>query len=133
MSGQPAALAALRAALAARLAADGPLAAMVSGRIHDGTPRAAVMPYLALGDGRCRDVAPGVRRASLAVEAVTADEGRERAEAIAGRAVEAALAAPLEPEGVTLVLLRLDTTAVTRLKDGCGWRATAVLDALVDG
>jgi hypothetical protein len=129
-------LAALQVALGGLFAADPTLMDLVGGRIHDGAPRAAVPPYLAFADMRARDFSGGDEagaRVSLALEAVTTDDARSRALSIVDRAVELALAGPVAPEHGTLVLLRLDTSGVTRLKDNRGWRAFAVLDAVVDG
>ncbi|HUG63054.1 MAG TPA: DUF3168 domain-containing protein [Methylomirabilota bacterium] len=133
---QASVLAGLQASLSALFSADAELMDLVGGRIHDGAPKAAVPPYLAFADMRGRDFSGGAEtgvRASLTLEAVTADDRRSRALATIDRAVALALAGPVEPGEGTLVLLRLDTTAVTRLKDNRGWRAAATLDALVDG
>jgi hypothetical protein len=132
---QSEAIAALSAALAAAFRADQPLMALTDGRIHDGAPRAPVSPYLALADARGRDFSDGDdagARVQVLVEAVTADEERGRAVAILDRAVELALAPPPLGTG-RIVLIRLETTAVARARDGRGWRASAALDVLVEG
>jgi hypothetical protein len=130
-------LALLQAAIAARLAADATVMAAVSGRIHDGAPRAAVTPYLAFADARGADFSAGDAdgtRASLMLEAVDGEDGRGRALSLVDRAVGLALEHPPPPlaEG-RIVLLRLVSTAVARLPANRGWRATATLEALVEG
>jgi hypothetical protein len=137
VSARPAAvLAALQAALTVRFIADPGLMELVGGRIHDGAPPGPVPPYLAFADMRTRDFSDGDgsgARAAITIEAFTADPDRARALAIVDRAAELALAGGLAPTEGALVLIRIDTGGVARLKDGRGWRAFVVLDALVDG
>lgn len=133
---QTAALAALQTALAAAFAADPPLAALVGGRIHDGPPRAPVLPYLAFAGGKCSDFSGGDSlgtRARLTVEAVSGDGERGRSLAILDAAVTIATETPPALAVGSLVLIRLLGTTVERLKDGRSWRASAVLEALIDG
>jgi hypothetical protein len=134
---QTRALAALQAALAERLKADATLRAAIGGRLHDGAPRAAVMPYLAFAEARGADFSASDgdgTRAALTIEAVDGEDGRGRALALVDRAVDLALDGPPLPlaEG-RVVLIRLVSTTVARLPAGRGWRAGAVIEALVEG
>jgi hypothetical protein len=132
--GQPAALAALAAALTAALAADAGLAGPLAGRIHAGPPRPALAPYLAIAEMRALDRGDGeggLLAATVTLEAVTPDGPADRALDLAARAVAVALAVPPALGGATLVLLRETASRLERGRDGRGWRAVAVLDALL--
>lgn len=135
-AGQAAALVALQAALEAAFRADATLSGLVSGRIHDGTPKAAVTPYLAFAEARASDWSGGETtgaRLRLTLEAVATDGERGRAMAIVGRASELAVSAPPVLGEGTMVLIRERDTGVERSKDGRTWRARVMLEALVDG
>ena len=118
---QSSALAALQGALAAAFAADPDLSARVSGRIHDGLPKAPVLPYLAFAEARTADWSGGETagtRASLVVEAVADDGSRGRALAVLDRATALALGPlPALAHG-TQTLIRVTNTVVDRLRDG---------------
>lgn len=130
------AIRAIETALAAALAADPALAPLVQGRVHDGAPAALVAPYLALGETRARDWSAGGdlgARVTLTLEAVTADDGRERARAILDAALARALALPPTLSAGTLVLIRPVETSLERRRGARGWLARCRLEALVDG
>lgn len=130
------ALAALETALGAALKADATLAGLVQGRIHDDAPAALVPPYLAFGEGRVRDWSGGTdlgARATLALEAATADGGRGRARAILDRAVAVALGLGPTLSAGTLVLLRPVDSTLERRRGTRGWFARCRLEALIDG
>jgi hypothetical protein len=126
----------VQAAIAQRLAGDATLMQAVSGRIHDGAPRAAVPPYLAFAEARGSDFSAGDgdgTRAALTLESVDGEDGRGRALSLLDRAVDLALDGPPPPlaDG-RIVVIRLVSTAVARLPAGRGWRAAAILEALVE-
>lgn len=133
---QTTALAVLQSALADAFVADGILTEQVFGRIHDGAPRSGLMPYLAFAEARCDGFSAGDGAGAhvrLTLEALAADGERGRAVAILDRAVAIAVETPPQLSEGTLVLIAVAETVVERLKDGRSWRASAVLDALVDG
>lgn len=136
MSARPAeTLIAIQAGLKSAFQADAALAALVFGRIHDGTPRAGVLPYLAFTDARGRDWGGGESlgtRASLTLEAVAGDGERGRVMKILDAASERILAASLTVPGGSAVLVQVTDTAVERAKDGRTWRGRLVVDVLVD-
>lgn len=133
---QSAALIALQASLATAFEADPDLRTRVQGRVHDGTPKAPVAPYLAFADARTTDWSGGETngvRATIVLEAIAVDGERGRAVAILDRAGELALGPlPALAHGL-LVLIRVTSTSVERLKDGRTWRARASIEALIDG
>jgi hypothetical protein len=129
-------LLALQDALDAAFRADPALVALVGGRIHDGTPKAAVTPWLAFAEATARDWSSGDGtgvRAALTLEAVATDAERGRALDIVDAAAAIAVAAPLVLGHGTLVLIRANGAGVDRLRDGRSWRARITLEALVDG
>lgn len=137
MTARPTAiLLALEAALMEGLAVDAELRGLVRGRIHDGSPRGAVMPYLAFGAARCDDFSSGDgagASVSLTLEAVAADGERQRAIAILDAGLACAFATSVALASGTLVLLSAGETTIARTSDERAWRAAAVLTALVDG
>lgn len=129
-------LLAFETALLATFVADAPLCALVRGRIHGGSPRGPVLPYLAFAEARCGDFSSGDgdgAAVALTLEAVTDDGDRARALAIVDAALERALGADLTLTVGAMVLLKGGETRLERSRDGKGWRATVVLNALVDG
>lgn len=133
---QTAIVMALEAALLSAFTGDAALCALVRGRIHEGSPRGAVLPYLAFANVTCGDFSGGGTdgaRVSLTLEAVAEGDDRRRALTILDAAVDRALGADLGLATGALVLLRAIDTRVERTRDGRAWRASAVLSALVDG
>jgi hypothetical protein len=129
-------LIALQEALTAAFKADAALVAAVAGRIHDGTPKAAVTPYLAFAEAATRDWSSGDGtgvRALVTLEAIASDGERARALAILDAAAAVAVTVPLALAHGTLVLIRIADGGVERLRDGRTWRARTTLEALVDG
>ena len=113
------AILALRAAIHARLAADGPLTALIgSGRIYEQPPRAAKGVYIVHGETEARDWSTGDSGGceldvSLAVWA--AEPSSARAALDAGAAVVRALeGADLTLSGHRLVLLRWLSSRLAR-------------------
>lgn len=128
-------LAALQGAVRAALVADGTLAALVEGRIYDGPPRTGVTPWLAFAEGRALDWSHGDgtgARVTLALEALSNAPGRDQAAAIADRASAVIEGAALSLSGAHLVLVRIGTAQIDRLRDGRTWRARFTLEALID-
>jgi hypothetical protein len=129
-------LIALEAALMTAFTTDTALCALVRGRIHDGSPRGAVLPYLAFAEASCGDFSSGDgagAAVALTIEAVADDGDRERALRILDAALERALAVDATPGVGALVLIAADDTRIDRTKDGRAWRASSVLKTLVDG
>lgn len=126
---------ALQKAIYARLAADAPLTALVSARIHDNVPGDTDFPYLTLGetqldDWSAGDVAGVEHR--LVFNAYTRGGGRAEAKAIMG-AVNAALHdAALTLEGHHLVNLRFLGAETRREADGATWRGTIRFRAVTE-
>lgn len=128
-------LAALQAAVRAALTADATLAGLVEGRIYDGPPRTGVTPYLAFAEGRALDWSHGDgtgARVTLALDALSNAPGRDQAVAIVDQASAVIEGATLTVAGGHLVLVRIGTAQVDRLRDGRTWRARFTLDALID-
>lgn len=133
---QSAALRALQDVLDAAFRADPTLVGLVTGRIHDGLPRAPVLPCLAFAEARARDWSGGDStgtRAELIVEVIADDDGRQRAMQTLDRACELATGALPPLAHGTLTLLRVTETDVDRFRDGRTWRARAAIEALIDG
>lgn len=137
MSIRPTAAAlAVQSALTDAFIADATLSGLVRGRIHDGPPRAAVVPYLAFAGLRTRDFSSGDSagaRVLLTLEAVSGDSDRRRALAILDAALAVATDPGLQISGATLVLITVNDVQTDRTRSGDQWRARATLDAVIDG
>jgi hypothetical protein len=127
---------ALQAAIFARLSEDAALTALTGeGRIHDAPPRAAALPFVALGRWRVRplDAAGGVAHEHrLELVARTAAGGRREASAIADRVVAALTEAPLSPDGHRVATLGLVERTSGEARDRRSFEAVAVLRAVTE-
>lgn len=127
---------ALQAAIHARLAGDAALTALVgAGRIHDGPPRAAALPFVAFGRWRVRPLdgleAPAhEHRLELVVR--SAAGGRREASAIAERAVAALSETVLVPEGHRVASLALVERTSGEARDRRSFEAVAVLRVVTE-
>ncbi|MGX1196929.1 DUF3168 domain-containing protein [Parvibaculum sp. MBR-TMA-1.3b-4.2] len=126
---------ALQQAIQSRLMADGPLAALLDGRIYDDVPAQAPFPYLASGEARSRDWSSGDSigtDVTLTLIVYSRAHGRREAKEIAG-AVKAALhEADLALTDHTLVSLRFRDGHIARQRDGITWRQELRFRALVE-
>ena len=127
---------ALQAAIHARLAGDAALTALVgAGRVHDGPPRAAALPFVTFGRWRVRpldsvDGAAHEHRLELLVRSGAG--GRREASAIAERAVAALAEAPLSPDGHRVVSLSLTERSSGEARDRRSFEAVAVLRVVTE-
>jgi hypothetical protein len=127
---------ALQAAIHARLAGDAALTALVgAGRIHDGPPRAAALPFVAFGRWRVRplDSAGGTaheHRLELVVRSVAG--GRREASEITERAVAALSETALAPDGHRVVSLALVERTSGEGRDRRSFEAVAVLRVVTE-
>lgn len=122
---------ALQAATHARLAGDAALTALVgAGRIHDGPPRAAALPFVAFGRWRVRplDGAGGTAHEHrLEILVRSGAGGRREASEIADRVVAALSGTALAPEGHRVVSLSLIERTSGEARDRRSFEAVAVL------
>lgn len=127
---------ALQAALVARLSEDAALLALLGGlRVHDGPPRGAATPYVALGAWRLRPLDASEAPASehrFEIAVVSRAGGRGEAVAIAGRVAALLDAAPPEPEGHRLVNLRLVERAAGEGRDRRSFEAVLTFRAVTE-
>lgn len=127
---------ALQAAIVARLSADAALTALVGeGRIHDGPPRAAALPIVALGRWRVRPLdASGGAAHEHRVEIVVRSQagGRKEASAIAERVVAALTEATLSPDGHRVATLALAERSSGEARDRRSFEAVAVLRVVTE-
>lgn len=126
---------ALQRALYARLVGDAGVQAALGGpHVFDHVPHSRAFPYLAFGDSEARargsaDSAGAEHELTL----VAHSDARGREEVLAVMAaVEAALAAPLAPEGHALVLLRPRRMQARRAADGRSYHARLTLRAITE-
>ncbi|WP_029003706.1 DUF3168 domain-containing protein [Azorhizobium doebereinerae] len=121
MSAPLSAARALRGAIQARLAADGPLDALLAGRIHDVPPKDAAFPFVTLGEAVVSDWSTATEGGSdqaLTLHVFSRAGGRAEAMALAAAVQEALHEAPLALPGHALALLRATTAEVRRDGDG---------------
>lgn len=122
---------ALQAAIHARLSADAALTALLgAGRIHDGPPRAAALPFVAFGRWRVRPLdglAATADEHRLELVVRSAAGGRREASAISERMVAALSEAPLSPDGQRVASLSLLERTSGEGRDRRSFEAVAVL------
>ena len=120
---------ALQQAVFALLAADAELAALVgAGRVYDGAPRNAAVPYVHIGELTARDWSTATETGmeiSFAIVAWSREPGRAEALAIAERVRALLDDAELEIDGFRLVNLRHIATETARVGKPEGRRAVA--------
>lgn len=126
----------LQAAIHARLAADAALAGLLGGaRVHDTPPRAAAIPYVALGAWATRPFDTAEAAASehrFEIRVVSRQGGRREATAIAERVAAVLEATPPLPAGHRLANLRLVARTVGEGGDGRSFAAVMVFRAVTE-
>jgi hypothetical protein len=130
------AAAALRAAIHDALAADAPLTALLGGpKVYDEVPRAAVFPYVTLGEARISDWSTGSdtgEEHQLTLHAWSRQGGHREAHVIAGALLQALDDAPLTLADHRLVNLRFALADVRREPDGKTYRAAVRFRAVTE-
>lgn len=131
-----AAAAALRAAIHDALAADGPLIDVLGGpKIYDEPPKAAVFPYVTIGEARVNDFSTGSERGEehqLTLHAWSRQGGHKEAHLIAGALLQALDDAPLTLADHALVNLRFTLADVRREADGRTYHALVRFRAVTE-
>jgi Protein of unknown function (DUF3168) len=127
---------ALRAAVHGALNADAPLAALLGGpKVYDEPPRAAVFPYVTLGEARVADYStdgtPGEEH-QMTLHAWSRQGGHREAHAIAGALLSALDDAALTLADHTLVNFRFSTADVRREADGRTYHALVRFRAVTE-
>jgi hypothetical protein len=121
------AAAALRAAIHEALAADGALTALLGGaNVYDEPPKAAVFPYVTLGEARTLDFAAGDdagEEHQLTLHVWSRQGGHREAHLVTGAVMQALDDAPLALELHRLVNLRFALADVRREADGRTYHA----------
>ncbi len=130
------AAAALRAAIHDALAADAALTALLGGpKVYDEVPRAAVFPYVTLGDARVSDwstASDDGEEHQLTLNAWSRQGGHREAHMIAGALLQALDDAPLTLADHRLVNLRFALADVRREPDGRTYRALVRFRAVTE-
>jgi hypothetical protein len=131
-----AASAALRAAVHDALAADSALSALLGGpKIYDEPPRAAVFPYVTLGEARIADWSTGSDAGAehhLTLHAWSRQGGHREAHMIAGALLQALDDAPLALAGHRLVNFRFAVADIRREADGRTYHALVRFRAVTE-
>jgi hypothetical protein len=131
-----AASAALRAAVHDALAADAALNALLGGpKIYDEPPRAAVFPYVTLGETRVTDFSTGTEQGEehqLTLHAWSRQGGHHEAHLITGALLQALDDADLALAGHTLVNFRFAVADVRREADGRTYHALVRFRAVTE-
>jgi hypothetical protein len=131
-----AAAAALRAAVYDALAADAALNALLGGpKIYDAPPRAAVFPYVTLGETRVTDFSTGTEAGEehqLTLHAWSRQGGHREAHLIAGALLQALDDADLALTDHTLVNFRFAVADVRREADGRTYHALVRFRAVTE-
>jgi hypothetical protein len=126
----------LQAAIAAVLAADEDLAALVGDRIHDGAPRASDFPSITFGEAGQADWSsdnePG-GEIRLTLHVWSRAIGKREAWTILGHLMRLLHDAPLTLEDHALVLVRVSFAEVRLDPDGKTEHGVLRLAALVEG
>jgi hypothetical protein len=127
---------ALRAAIHDALAADSALVAVLGGpKIYDEPPRAAVFPYVTLGEARIADFSTGSdtgEEHQLTLHAWSRQGGHKEAHAIAGALLQALDDAPLTLADHQLVNFRFAVADVWREADGRTYHALVRFRAVTE-
>ncbi|MFZ0353174.1 MAG: DUF3168 domain-containing protein [Pseudolabrys sp.] len=128
--------AALRAAVHDALIADGGLNSVLGGpRIYDEPPRAAVFPYVTLGESRITDFSAGNEPAEehqLTLHAWSRQGGHREAHLITGALMQALHDAPLVLVDHHLVNFRFSVADVRRDADGRTYHALVRFRAVTE-
>jgi hypothetical protein len=127
---------ALRAAIHDALAADSVLVSVLGGpKIYDEPPRAAVFPYVTLGEARIADFSAGSEPGEehqLTLHAWSRQGGHKEAHAIAGALLQALDDAPLTLADHQLVNFRFAVADVRREADGRTYHALVRFRAVTE-
>ncbi|MGU3492744.1 DUF3168 domain-containing protein [Xanthobacteraceae bacterium A53D] len=126
---------ALRGAMRARLVADPPLNALISGRVHDVPPADASFPFVTLGEAVVSDWSTATEGGSeqvLTLHVFSRQGGRAEAMAIASAVQQALHDAPLVLVGHALANLRATTAEVRRDADGRTFHALVRFRAVTE-
>jgi hypothetical protein len=127
---------ALRAAIHDALAADSALVSVLGGpKIYDEPPRAAVFPYVTLGEARIADFSAGSEPGEehqLTLHAWSRQGGHKEAHAIAGALLQALDDAPLTLADHQLVNFRFAVADVRREADGRTYHALVRFRAVTE-
>lgn len=128
--------AALRTAVRNALIADGALLSALGGpKVYDEPPRAAVFPYVTLGEARIADFSTGDGDGlehTLTLHAWSRQGGHKQAHAIAGALLQALDDAPLSLTEHRLVNLRFAVADVRREADGRTYHALVRFRAVTE-
>ncbi len=127
---------ALRAAIHAALIADSSLVNILGGpKVYDEPPRAAVFPYITLGETRIADFSADGEAAEehqLMLHAWSRQGGHKEAHLIAGALLAALDDAPLTLTDHTLVNLRFAVADIRREADGRTYHAAVRFRAVTE-
>jgi hypothetical protein len=127
---------ALRAAIHDALSADNALVAVLGGpKIYDEPPRAAVFPYVTLGEARIADFSTDSgpsEEHQLTLHAWSRQGGHQEAHAIAGVLLQALDDAPLTLTDHQLVNFRFAVADVRREADGRTYHALVRFRAVTE-
>jgi hypothetical protein len=127
--------AALRAAIHDALTADATLTDLLGGpKIYDEPPRAAVFPYVTLGEARIADFSAGAsgEEHQLTLHAWSQQGGHKEAHLIAGALLQALDDAPLTLADNHLVNFRFSIADVRREADGRTYHALVRFRAVTE-
>jgi hypothetical protein len=131
-----AAAAALRSAIHDALVADGALTSLLGGpKVYDEPPRAAVFPYVTLGEARISDWSTGSESGDehqLTLHAWSRQGGHREAHLIAGALLQALDDAPLTLAEHRLVNLRFSVADIRREADGQTYHALVRFRAVTE-
>lgn len=131
-----AASASLRAAVHDALAANAALNALLGGpKVYDEPPRAAVFPYVTLGETRVTDFSTGTEAGEehqLTLHAWSRQGGHREAHLITGALLQALDDADLALAGHTLVNFRFAVADVRREADGRTYHALVRFRAVTE-
>jgi hypothetical protein len=131
-----AASAALRAAIHDALVADAALVSVLGGpKIYDEPPRAAVFPYVTLGETRIADFSSGSEPGEehqLTLHAWSRQGGHKEAHVIAGALLQALDDAPLTLTDHQLINFRFSVADVRREADGRTYHALVRFRAVTE-
>ena len=131
-----AASAALRAAIHDALVADAALVSVLGGpKIYDEPPRAAVFPYVTLGETRIAEFSSGSEPGEehqLTLHAWSRQGGTREAHLIAGQLLQALDDAPLALADHTLVNFRFALADIRREADGRTYHALVRFRAVTE-
>jgi hypothetical protein len=126
---------ALQKAVVAALAADAALAAIIDDRVHDGPPRNAEFPYVAIGQASLADWSTGTEAGAehrLLIDVWSREPGKRQCYEIMD-AIEAALHdAALTLDGHTLVNLRFEFADARRDPDGITYHGVVRFRAVTE-